>query len=202
MTRELLPRADVVLDFHSGGKTLDFLPFAACHILPDKAQEARARAAVEAFAAPFSMKMLEIDAVGMFDTTAEAPARPSSPPSWAAAAPPAPRPRRSPSGASGTSSATPPSCRARPSRAPVALDMPSADCFVFSKSEGLVEPLVDLGEAVKAGDLLAQIHPSGRLGRTPAEYRAHLDGILAARHFPGLIGMGDCLAVVASVVGR
>ena len=39
--RELLPLADIVLDFHSGGKTLDFLPFCAAHILPDKAQEAR-----------------------------------------------------------------------------------------------------------------------------------------------------------------
>ena len=39
VTRGLLPRADVVLDFHSGGKTLEFLPLAACHILPDKAQE-------------------------------------------------------------------------------------------------------------------------------------------------------------------
>ena len=39
----LLPMADVVLDFHSGGRTLDFVPFAACHVLPDKAQEARCR---------------------------------------------------------------------------------------------------------------------------------------------------------------
>ena len=60
-----------MLDFHSGGKTLDFLPFCAAHVLPDKAQEAARVAAVEAFAAPFSMQMLEIDAVGMFDTTAE-----------------------------------------------------------------------------------------------------------------------------------
>ena len=64
--------AELVLDFHSGGKTLDFLPFCAAHVLPDKAQEARAMAAVAAFAAPFSMRMLEIDNVGMFDTTAEA----------------------------------------------------------------------------------------------------------------------------------
>ena len=70
--RSLLPMADLVLDFHSGGKTLDFLPFCAAHILPDKAQEARGFAAVEAFAAPFSMKMLEIDNVGMLDTAAEA----------------------------------------------------------------------------------------------------------------------------------
>src|SRR5882757_7579644 len=70
--RGLLPLADIVLDFHSGGKTLDFVPFAAAHILPDKEQEARSFAAVAAFAAPWSMRMLEIDAVGMYDTAAEA----------------------------------------------------------------------------------------------------------------------------------
>jgi N-alpha-acetyl-L-2,4-diaminobutyrate deacetylase len=67
--RELLPRADIVLDFHAGGKTLDFLPF--CAALPDKEREKNAFAAVEAFSAPYSMKMLEIDAVGMYDTAAE-----------------------------------------------------------------------------------------------------------------------------------
>ena len=71
VTRVLLPKAKYVLDFHSGGKTLDFLPFAAAHILDDKAQEAACFSAVEAFGAPYSVKMLEIDAVGMFDTTAE-----------------------------------------------------------------------------------------------------------------------------------
>ena len=69
--RHLLPMADIVLDFHSGGRTLDFVPFAAAHILPDKAQEAASFAAVAAFGAPYSMKMLEIDAVGMYDTAAE-----------------------------------------------------------------------------------------------------------------------------------
>lgn len=59
------------MDFHSGGRTLDFLPYAAAHALPDKAQEARCFAAVKAFSAPFSMQMIEIDAVGMYDTTAE-----------------------------------------------------------------------------------------------------------------------------------
>ena len=34
----LLPMADVVLDIHAGGKTLEFLPFAVAHVLPDKAQ--------------------------------------------------------------------------------------------------------------------------------------------------------------------
>ncbi|HYZ61856.1 MAG TPA: succinylglutamate desuccinylase/aspartoacylase family protein, partial [Acetobacteraceae bacterium] len=55
-TRELLPLADFVLDFHSGGRTLDFLPYAAAHVLPDAAQERRCFAAVAAFAAPYSTR--------------------------------------------------------------------------------------------------------------------------------------------------
>ncbi len=69
--RELLPRADIVLDFHSGGKTLDFLPFCAGHLLADADREDQTFAAVAAFGAPWSMKMTEIDAVGMYDTAAE-----------------------------------------------------------------------------------------------------------------------------------
>ena len=70
--RTLLPMADVVLDIHSGGRTLDFLPFAACHVLPDKAQQARCEAGMRAFAAPYAMRMLELDAQAMYDTAAEA----------------------------------------------------------------------------------------------------------------------------------
>lgn len=69
--REMLPRADLVFDFHSGGKTLEFLPWCAAHVLPNKAQEKAAFAAVEAFSAPWSVKMLEIDNVGMYDNAAE-----------------------------------------------------------------------------------------------------------------------------------
>ncbi len=69
--RTLLPLADVVLDIHSGGRTLDFLPFAACHVLPDKAQQEASEALMHAFAAPYAMRMLELDAVGMYDSAAE-----------------------------------------------------------------------------------------------------------------------------------
>ena len=79
------------------------------------------------------------------------------------------------------------------------LDMPSADCFGFAEQEGLVEPCADLGDPVRRGEVLARIHPIGRTGAAPAEHRAALDGILAARHFPGLAKPGDCLTVIATV---
>ncbi|MFC7397477.1 N(2)-acetyl-L-2,4-diaminobutanoate deacetylase DoeB [Chelatococcus sp. GCM10030263] len=199
-TRYLLPLTDVVLDFHSGGRTLDFLPFAAAHILPDKALEARAFAAVAAFGAPYSTRMLEIDSVGMYDTTAETMGKVFV---------------TTELGGGGTSRAETVRIAKRGvanllrhsgiltgAAEPVTtrwLDMPSGECFSFAEDEGLIEPCVDLGEGVRRGDVLARIHPVGRTGLAPLECRATLDGLLAARHFPGLVKAGDCIAVMGTL---
>ncbi len=200
VTRHLVPLADVVLDFHSGGKTLDFLPYAAAHELADKAQEERCFAAVAAFSAPYSMKMLEIDAVGMLDTTVEAMGKVFV---------------TTELGGAGTASATSIAiarhgvanllrhagiARGVPEIAPTRwLDMPSSDCFAFAQDDGLIAFAVDLGAPVRKGDLIAHVYPVGRTGEAPAEYRAAMDGVLAARHVPGLIKAGDCLSVLAVV---
>ncbi len=196
--RTLLPMADYVLDIHSGGKTLDFIPFAAAHVLPDKTQEARCVAAMHAFNAPYSMMLLEIDNVGMYDTAAENQGKVFI---------------STEVGGGGTSTAR--SCaitkrgvanflkhceimKGEPEiRDSVALDIPDMNCYVFCEHEGLVEPVVDLGEPVNVGDVVALIHSVERTGVRPFEYRAQRDGLLAARHFPGLVKIGDCLAVLA-----
>lgn len=200
VTRHLVPLADVVLDFHSGGRTLDFLPYAAAHELADKAQEAACFAAVAAFAAPYSMKMLEIDSVGMLDTTVEAMGKVFV---------------TTELGGAGTASATSIGIarrgvanllrhagimRGEPEPAPTRwLDMPSSDCFAFAQDDGLIAFAVDLGAPVRKGDLIARVYPIGRTGEAPAEYRAAMDGVLTARHVPGLIKAGDCLSVLAVV---
>jgi N2-acetyl-L-2,4-diaminobutanoate deacetylase len=199
-TRELLPRADVVLDFHSGGRTLDFVPFAAAHILPDKVQEAKGFDAVKAFSAPWSMRMLEIDAVGMYDTTVEEMGKVFV---------------TTELGGGGTARAETVAIAKRGAmnvlrhagivsgkidhRDTRWLDMPSGDCFSFAEDEGLIETMIDLGDYVKAGQVIARIHPIGRTGAAPTEIRTKLTGLLAARHFPGLVKPGDCVAVVGTV---
>ncbi len=199
-TRELLPRADIVLDFHSGGRTLDFVPFAAAHILPDKVQEAKGFDAVKAFSAPWSMRMLEIDAVGMYDTTVEEMGKVFV---------------TTELGGGGTARAETVAIAKRGAinvlrhagivggkidqRETRWLDMPSGDCFSFAEDEGLIETMVDLGDPVKEGQVIARIHPIGRTGAAPAEIRAKLSGLLAARHFPGLVKPGDCVAVIGTV---
>jgi N-alpha-acetyl-L-2,4-diaminobutyrate deacetylase len=196
--RTLLPMADIVLDFHSGGKTLDFLPFCAAHIVPDKDQEAKAFGLVSAFGAPYSMKMLEIDAVGMYDTAAEEMGKIFV---------------TTELGGGGTATAKTAAIAKRgvmnvlkqagivagaiDAQATEWLDMPDGDCFCFAEDGGLVEPLADLGDKVAKGAALARIYPLGRTGVEPQDVCAKMDGILTARHFPGLVKPGDCVAVVA-----
>lgn len=203
VTRHLIPLADIVLDFHSGGKTLDFLPYAAAHELPDKAQEARCFEAVGAFAAPYSMKMLEIDAVGMLDTTVEGMGKVFV---------------TTELGGAGTASARSIAIARKgslnllrhagilkgvadvqPTRW---LAMPSSDCFTFAQDDGLVAFVRDLGDPVKAGETVARVYPLGKTGIAPIDYRAAMDGVLAARHVPGLIKAGDCLSVIATITDK
>ncbi|EHK55825.1 ectoine utilization protein EutE [Mesorhizobium alhagi CCNWXJ12-2] len=198
--RHLLPRADIVLDFHSGGRTLDFLPFCAAHVLPDKEQEQKAFAAVAAFSAPYSMRMIEIDTVGMYDTAAEEMGKVFV---------------TTELGGGGTSRAETVRIARRGTlnvlrhagivsgaveKTPTRwLDMPSGDCFSFAEDDGLIETMIDLGESVEAGQVVARIHSVGRTGGAPQEIRATMSGVLAARHFPGLVKAGDCAAVLAVV---
>lgn len=199
VTRHLLPLADLVADLHSGGKTLQFLPFAACHELPDKAQEARCIAAMEAFGAPYAMTMLELDAVGMLDTAVEALGKVfvttelagggSATAASIAIAERGVRNLLAHLGITRDKVAAGTSTR---------LAMPDGDCFVIGQNRGLFEPCADLGDEVAKGQVIARVHDLERTGGAPAEYRARRAGLLAGRHFPGLVQSGDCLAVVAT----
>lgn len=196
--RVLLPMADVVLDFHSGGKTLDFLPFCAAHILPDKTQEAEAFRLVRAFGAPFSVKMLEIDAVGMYDTAAEEMGKVFV---------------TTELGGGGTASARTveiaiTGCRNLLAAAGILkaeitqrstrwLDMPDGDCFTFAEDGGMIRFLADLGDRVAQGQDIALIYPTGRTGVEPVVLQSKRAGLFTARHFPGLVKPGDCVAVIA-----
>ncbi|MEH6834107.1 MULTISPECIES: N(2)-acetyl-L-2,4-diaminobutanoate deacetylase DoeB [Falsihalocynthiibacter] len=195
--RTLLPLADVAVDFHSGGRTLDFVPFAAAHIQDDKANEAACFAAMDAFNAPYSVQLLEIDNAGMYDTAVEDMGKVLV---------------STELGGGGSSSAKSNAIAKKGLRniliyygilqgemeiAPtIKLDVPDGDCFIFSEADGMHEPVVDLGEIVSKGDVVARVWPVDRTGIAPTQYRAGRGGILISRHFPGLVKSGDCVAVI------
>ena len=190
--------ADIVLDFHSGGKTLDFVPFAAAHRLDDTEQEAACIAAMRAFNAPYSMILREMDATGMYDTTAEEAGKVfvttelgggGSATSRTAGI--ARKGVRNVLKHAGILSGVP---EMGPS---IDIDTSADGCFHISEQPGLIEYLVELGDDLRVGDPIARVWSTERSGQAPQIVPAQIDGIFAARHFPGLIGMGDCLALVA-----
>ena len=197
-SRTLLPLADYVLDFHSGGKTLDFLPFCCAHVLENKKQQAKCIAAMKAFNAPHSVMLLEIDAANMYDTAAENMGKVFISTELAGG---------------GTTSAYTVAIAKKGIRnilrhagitkgemevdETLNLDMPDERCYVFSETSGLVEHCVDLGDEVKKGQLVAKVHNIERTGTNPVEYFAGIDGVYTGRHFPGLVANGDFLGVIA-----
>ncbi|HEM7882716.1 TPA: N(2)-acetyl-L-2,4-diaminobutanoate deacetylase DoeB [Burkholderia cenocepacia] len=206
--RHLLPLATHVLDIHAGGRTLDFVPFAAIHVLENRDQEARCERAMRAFGAPYSMRMLELDSVGLYDSAAEEVGKVFV---------------STELGGGGTSTAASVAIAERgvygflahagviakdvidgnaPRSTTTLLDMPDGSCFTTSEHRGLLEMCRDLGSEVEAGDVLARVHDIDRTGVTPIEYVARRRGLLAARHFPGIVQPGDTIAVVADIVER
>ncbi len=199
--RYLLPMAEFALDFHSGGKTLDFVPFAAAHIQADRDNEAACFAAMSAFNAPYSVQLLEIDNVGMYDTAVENMHKVFV---------------STELGGGGSATAKSIAIARKGLRNvlihsgilkgtmqvshSIKLDMPDSDCFTFCEQDGMYEPVADLGDRVEKGDVLARVWPTDRTGVHPVDYHSRRSGILMGRHFPGLIKSGDCMAVVARMV--
>ena len=186
--RTLLPLADFVVDFHSGGKTLDFLPFCCAHVLNDKEQQSRCIEAMKAFNAPHSVMLLEIDAVNMYDTAAENMGKVFI---------------STELGGGGSTTAYTVEIAKKGIRnllrhtgicegdlevsETLNLDMPDQRCYIFSETTGLVEHCIDLGDPVKKGQLVAKVHNIERTGVEPVEYFAEIDGIYTGRHYPGLV---------------
>ena len=204
-SQTLLPMADYVLDIHSGGKTLDFVPFSASHQLDNKQQEAKCHAAMRAFGAPYYVSLLEIDAGGMYDTQAEEMGKVFV---------------STELGGCGTTRVESIEIAKRGvdnflihagildgelqygNKKPVSLDMTGADAYHFSEHNGLLEPSVNLGDQVKKGDLMARIHNYERTAVPPYEVYAQCDGMVIARHVPSLVKMGDCLNVLAEIINE
>ncbi len=195
-TRCLLPLADFVMDIHDGGKTLEFVPMASSVALEDKEAEAAGEAAAEAFGAPYVTKLVELDTIGMWDFAVGNSGRPFV---------------TTELGGGGTT---------RPDTVEITdagirnvlmhwgilpgepatttserIVVPEHGAYVISDTDGLIEWVVALGASIQAGDVIARIHDPVRLGTPAIEYRATIDGLLAMRHYPGLVKMGDAIAL-------
>ncbi|MBO6521771.1 MAG: N-alpha-acetyl diaminobutyric acid deacetylase DoeB [Rhodospirillales bacterium] len=199
VTTRLISRADVVVDIHAGGRSMNLLPMSIIHDLPDEAQMAATLAALKAFGAPYGMILTELDAVGMIDTVVEEAGKVFVSTELGGAA---------------TSTVETVAVAERgvmnilkhtgvvdgepdipePSKL---IHTPKGGCFVSARTEGLFEICRDLGEHVNEGDVIARVHYLEEPDRAPTELTAGVSGQIVCRHMPGLINRGDCAAVIA-----
>ncbi|MCM5705383.1 N(2)-acetyl-L-2,4-diaminobutanoate deacetylase DoeB [Larsenimonas salina] len=201
-TRYLVPMCDVALDLHSGGRTLDILPFAAAHRLEDLEHERACMSAALAFGVQTTIMMFELDAAALYDTVVEAQGKTLV---------------TTELGGGGTS--TPASIEltergvrnflihtglldgelTEPAHRRF-VEMPDASCYVQSEHAGLLEMTCALGGHVRKGEVVARIYDMTRTGVEPVDYRAERDGIVLARRFPAKVAMGDTLVVLGEEV--
>ncbi len=202
-TRVMVPMCDVVLDLHSGGRTLDIIPFGASHVLENPEQQRQALEGAKALGAPYAMMMFELDAASLFDTVVEEQGK-----IFVATE----------LGGGGTSTPESLAITERgirnflihfglmrgevepPVEPQIYLDMPDASCYVQSEHSGLLELTLMLGDVVRKGEVIARVYDLTRSGTPPVEYRAGRSGVLAARRFPAQVNMGDTIAVIAEIV--
>ena len=71
MAEYLIPQAELVADFHSGGTSLEFLPCAVMHETRDQVEWQRRCDLLKAFGAPYSLILEELDSTGMLDSYVE-----------------------------------------------------------------------------------------------------------------------------------
>lgn len=199
VTSRLISRADVVVDIHAGGRSMNLLPMSIIHDLPDEKQMTATLAALKAFGAPYGMILTELDAVGMIDTVVEEAGKVFVSTELGGAA---------------TSTVETISVAERgvmnilkhtgvvagepdipePSKL---IHTPTGACFVSARTEGLFEICHDLGAHVEKGDVIARVHYLEDPDRAPTDLIAGVSGQVVCRHMPGLIKRGDCAAVIA-----
>jgi predicted deacylase len=195
---ELVPLADLVCDLHSGGSSLMYAPAALLGGYRRDADNARGIAALKAFGSPLSY-IVEANQGG--DRTLSGGAIRHNVLALGTEL-----------GGSGhvTRAALriaergvnnllvhlgilPESERIAPDEPQRFLEVGGADYYVYAPESGLCEPLVELGDMVKAGQPAAQIHfPETPWAEPITAHFAH-DGFVLCKRMPGRSMRGDCL---------
>ena len=207
LTTIIIPLTDVLVDIHSGGKTMMFSPFSTYQNVPNIGVNQQAKEAALSFAAPICLEIIELDPDGMLDTTVANMGKVFV---------------GTELGGGGTSTPTTiaiaetgiknilahfniinekPKTREEMGLEPIKqMRMPDPKRFTFSEDTGIYEALINLDTPVKIGDTLGQVHFPEKPERNPVSYKAKIEGVLIGRVHKGLVYPGDFLALVAEEV--
>lgn len=205
---ELVARADIVCDLHSGGSSLMYVPSALMmQDDDDPVRQAKLLAALRAFGAPVSYIGHASPGQGAVRTTSGAGLRAGK--------------LVLGSELGGTGTVTPAALRVaerglrnilahmgilppeaaepHPTRL---LDVAGPDYFVYAPGPGVFEPLVALGETVAPGQPAARIHQPETPWAPPQQVAFSRGGFVLCQRIPGRTERGDCLFHLGTDLAR
>lgn len=198
----LMPMADLHQDLHSGGSSLQYVPFASIHTSRDAALNEKALRALKAFGAPIGViwnEMLDggFSAVSAFRSSVVA--------------------LGGEFGGSGTVSTPalrivergiinllvhagilPESAALSFSPQTRVMWVRDRSYYVYVDEAGLFEPFVELGDVVEADQPCGQVHFIDQIAREPVVCRFKIAGMVLCKRHLGRVEPGDCVAHLAT----
>lgn len=204
LTTELFPRADIVIDIHTGGRSVDFYPCAHMHLVEDREQRRKMVGGTLAWNTDFAFLYADIAGHGLLPVEAERQNKVVITTEMGGGEPiPAKVHRLCQSGLRNVLihlGVVQGEFRTRaqqglpPTRWVQSLDWQD---YRFAPESGLYETLVDLGTEVAADQPVGQIHFVERPDREPVQVVAPTAGVLLATRGPSMVAQGDCVACIA-----
>jgi N-alpha-acetyl-L-2,4-diaminobutyrate deacetylase len=204
LTTVLFPLADVVIDIHTGGRSVDFYPCAHMHLVPDREQRRRMMAGTLAWNTDFAFLYADVAGAGLLPVEAERQGKTVITTELGGGEVVPARVHRLAQdglrnvlvhlGVVAGAVRTRADLGLPPTRWVQALDR---DDYRFAPESGIYETLVDLGAAVEAGQPVGQLHFPERPERAPEPVVAPTAGVLLASRGPSLVAQGDCVACIA-----
>lgn len=207
LTTVLFPLSDIVIDIHSGGRSMEFVPCAHMHLVPDLDQRQRMLAAMLAWNTDFAFLYTDIAGTGLLPVEAERQGKlvvttelgggEAIPASVHRITQDGLRNVLIHVGALDGTAQTRADRDQRPTIITAALD---AENYLLAPESGIFEIAVDLGSPVTDGQTIGYLHYLECPERPPRTILSPRPGYLVCMRAPCLTQQGDCVAVIAQEV--
>lgn len=197
----LMPMADMFMDVHSGGSSLDFIPTAIIEISQDAEIVRQCKQAARAFGAPLALVANNLGEPRTSTATARSLGKIAvgtemggggvlSPKTLAVA-------RTGVNNLLNLWGVFSNGSLSKPYEDDF-FEIKDERCYVFAPASGIFEPFHELGERVEAGTPAGQVHFLDDPGREPVIAQFRHSGLFFCKRAIGQVKRGNCVAVVAS----
>jgi predicted deacylase len=207
LARVLFPIADVVIDIHSGGRSMLFVPCSHMHLVPDRIQRKKMMEAMLAWNADFSFLYADIAGTGLLPVEAENQGKiVITTEMGGGEAVPTQVHQLTQKGLRNVlvhvgvldgEEETREGLGKLPAILVQALDREN---YLLAPESGIFEVTAELGTRVSVDEPIGQIHFLERPDRAPETVLAKTRGYLVCYRAPCLTQQGDCVAVIAQAV--